>query len=199
MRAAHRDVVSVELGVACEGLFDGMMNFPSIEYRADDIDVVLDIGDAQDVGCDEPGLLTLIMPLGGTGEGDDSIFDRSVDGDGNQCVQHQRVQHFTAELGVFPAVCGQDADVKCVIDIPDPVNTFGRPLGLTFLPKTAHRVPQCHDAIVNGHRDTSAVDLGIPPQLVGDISLECLVGHIYVLFLRTARRGFLVCPAFLTL
>jgi hypothetical protein len=43
MRAAHRDAVSVELSVAFEGLFDGMMDLPSIGYGAYDVDIVFSI------------------------------------------------------------------------------------------------------------------------------------------------------------
>lgn len=115
-----------------------MVHLTSIGRMTHDVDVVFDIDDTQDIGRDEFGFITLVSPLGSTGQGDDSVFYGDVDGGGDQGVKYKRLEHVAPELGVFPAVFGQNADVECVVDGSDSANTFDCPLGFALLSKTAY-------------------------------------------------------------
>lgn len=59
--AVHRDVIGIKLGVTFQGLFDGMVNVSRVRCGTQQVDVVLNTDNAQDVGRDELGFITLVL------------------------------------------------------------------------------------------------------------------------------------------
>jgi hypothetical protein len=65
-----------------------MVNVSRARCGTQQVDVVLNTDNAQDVGCDELGFITLVLPLRGTGQGDHSVFDCGIDSGGDHGVEH---------------------------------------------------------------------------------------------------------------
>jgi hypothetical protein len=89
-----------------------------------------------------------------------------------------------------------DPDLEVVVHARDAVDALGGLLRLELLGKAADGPAERHISLVDVDGDPSLVHLGVPSELVADVSLEPVVSHLIQLLDRClgwrsahARRG----------
>ena len=62
---------------------------------------------ADDARRDEVGLVALVLPVDGAGQGDEAVLDLRVDRRRDEAVEHQRLQHVAAKIRVVAPLADQ--------------------------------------------------------------------------------------------
>src|SRR6516165_11452003 len=119
--------------------------------RGDQLDLILDGEDARHICDDELGLVTLVLPAGGAGQGDEAAGHPGVDSGRDEAVEYERLEDVSAQLGVLTPVLVQDPHLKLVVDGSDPVNALGGLLGLALLSEAADGSAQGDVAAAGGY------------------------------------------------
>ncbi|HEX9379228.1 MAG TPA: hypothetical protein VF872_06525 [Gaiellaceae bacterium] len=155
---------------------------PGARRRVLELDVVDDLERTDDVGRDELRLVTLVLPVGGTGERDEAVIDLRIDGVRDEAVQHERLEHVAANLGVCALLVVHQLHLQLVVDRGDAEYTLCGLLGLALLAQAPDRAPQGDLPVVGGDCDRGVVHLGIPEELVADVRRQLVVqGHCVLL------------------
>jgi len=140
-------------------------------------DAVVDGEHAGHASSQELGLIPLVVPGCGAGQGDEAVAGFGLNGHRDRTVEHERVQHLAPQLGVIARAAVCPAHLQLVADLGDPVYSRGSPACLPLVPQAGHGSAQGDGAGFSRDDDLLAVDLGVPGQLGGDIALQLVVRH----------------------
>ncbi len=88
-------LLRVQLGAAPEGVADVVLDVASVWCRGQR-DVVLDTEHAGHARGEELGLVSLVLPLRGAGQGDEAVPDLRIHGHRDEAVEHEGLEHVAA-------------------------------------------------------------------------------------------------------
>jgi Zn-dependent protease len=109
-------VVRIDLGVPLERLLDRLLRVAGVRRRAIELDLVDDVERTDDVRGDVLRLVTLVLPVGGAGEGDEAVLHLCVHGRRYEAVEHERLEHVAAKLGVRALLVVHQLHLQLVVD-----------------------------------------------------------------------------------